>query len=116
MATDLIARGLARKGADNVSPSGSDLLMTSGTYTEPTVVYNNDGTLTLGSGTSAHDGGGGDYTKKNLYNQQIHDALKREYAKQNNIELLEIWHCDFENIKEILYRRLNTWYKPVTLI
>ena len=34
--------------------------------------------------------------------QQEHDRRKREYAKKNKIELLEIWYWDFENIEEIL--------------
>ena len=39
--------------------------------------------------------------------QQEHDRRKREYAKQNNIELLEIWYYDFENIEQILENRLS---------
>lgn len=34
--------------------------------------------------------------------QQEHDKRKREYAKQNNIKLLEIWYWDFDNIEKIL--------------
>jgi hypothetical protein len=41
--------------------------------------------------------------------QQEHDRRKREYAKQNNIELLEIWYSDFDNIEKILERKLNKW-------
>ena len=37
--------------------------------------------------------------------QQEHDKRKREYAQQHNIELLEIWYYDFENIEEILNER-----------
>ena len=38
--------------------------------------------------------------------QQEHDRRKREYAKQNNINLLEIWFWDLDNIKEILDKNL----------
>lgn len=38
--------------------------------------------------------------------QQEHDKRKREYAKEHNIELLEIWYWDFDNIKQILESRL----------
>ena len=39
--------------------------------------------------------------------QQEHDKRKREYAKKNNIKLLEIWYWDFDNIEGILKRELN---------
>ncbi|MDD4089693.1 MAG: hypothetical protein PHP29_08385 [Tissierellia bacterium] len=39
--------------------------------------------------------------------QQEHDKRKRQYAKDNNINLLEIWYWDFENIEEILKKELN---------
>jgi len=39
--------------------------------------------------------------------QVEHDRRKREYAKNNNIKLLEIWYYDFDNIEEILERELN---------
>ena len=39
--------------------------------------------------------------------QQEHDKRKREYAKDNNIKLLEIWYYDFDNIEEILKKELN---------
>ncbi len=35
-------------------------------------------------------------------NQKEHDRRKREYAKNNNIRLLEIWEEDKDNIEEIL--------------
>ena len=40
--------------------------------------------------------------------QQEHDKRKREYARDNKIELLEIWHYDFDNIDTILHEKLNT--------
>lgn len=39
--------------------------------------------------------------------QQEHDKRKREYAKENNIELLEIWYYDYENIENILENKLK---------
>jgi hypothetical protein len=49
-----------------------------------------------------HDGSGNQYTQINLEYQQEHDRRKRKYAKQNNINLLEIWYYDFDRIEEIL--------------
>lgn len=39
--------------------------------------------------------------------QQEHDFRKREYAKSNNIQLVEIWYYDLNNIEEILKERIN---------
>ena len=38
--------------------------------------------------------------------QLEHDKRKREYAKNHNIKLLEIWYYDFNNIEEILKSQL----------
>ena len=32
---------------------------------------------------------------------------KREYAKNHNIKLLEIWYWDYDNIEEILNKELD---------
>lgn len=53
-----------------------------------------------------HDGSSGDYSRINLKTQQEHDKRKRDYAKINNIELLEIWYWDFDNIENILKHKL----------
>lgn len=41
--------------------------------------------------------------------QQEHDRRKREYAKEHEIDLLEIWYYDYDNIEQILsdYLDLN---------
>lgn len=39
--------------------------------------------------------------------QQEHDRRKRQYAKDHDIKLLEIWYWDFENIEKILSRELG---------
>lgn len=44
---------------------------------------------------------------KKFEQQQEHDKRKREYAKQNNIKLIEIPYWDFENIEEILSKELG---------
>ena len=54
-----------------------------------------------------HDGSSGEYTQINLEKQLEHDKRKREYAEQNNIQLLEIWYYDFKNIKTILDKELE---------
>jgi len=44
---------------------------------------------------------------KLIFEKQLeHDRRKREYAKNNNIKLLEIWYYDFENIEQILNNEL----------
>jgi formylmethanofuran dehydrogenase subunit E len=52
-----------------------------------------------------HDGTAHQQSKKEFERQQEHDKRKREYAKDNNIKLLEIWYYDFDNIEEILKKR-----------
>ena len=48
------------------------------------------------------------FKKDTYYNrQQEHDKRKREYAKNHNIKLLEIWYWDYDNIEEILNKELN---------
>lgn len=54
-----------------------------------------------------HDGLDNDYVSENLDRQQEHDRRKRQYAKDHNIKLLEIWYWDYENIEEILSRELG---------
>lgn len=53
-----------------------------------------------------HDGEVNNFVKENLEYQQEHDKRKVEYAKLNNIILLEIWYWDFEHIEEILQKEL----------
>lgn len=43
---------------------------------------------------------------------QIHDKLKDEYAKNNNIRLIRIPYWDIDNIEEILTRELNLKSDP----
>ena len=46
-------------------------------------------------------------SKEDFERQLEHDRRKKEYAKQNNINLLEIWYYDIDNIEEILINELN---------
>lgn len=45
---------------------------------------------------------------KTFVKQQEHDKRKREYAKEHNIDLLEIWYYDYDNIEQILNEKLHT--------
>jgi len=47
------------------------------------------------------------YAKEQFEIQKLHDNLKYNYAKNNNIKLLEIWYWDFDNIESILDEYLN---------
>jgi len=44
---------------------------------------------------------------ENFEKQLEHDKRKKEYAINNNINLLEIWYWDFDNIEEILDKYLS---------
>jgi hypothetical protein len=46
-------------------------------------------------------------SKERFERQLEHDKRKREYAKQHNIKLLEIWYYDMDNIEQILTKQLN---------
>jgi len=46
-------------------------------------------------------------SKKDFLKQKEHDRRKKEYAQNNNINLLEIWYWDFDNIESILEKELN---------
>jgi hypothetical protein len=54
-----------------------------------------------------HDGTANNQTKYEYAIQQEHDRRKQEYAKQNNIKLLEIWYWDYKKIEEILEKTLS---------
>ena len=49
--------------------------------------------------------------EKNFEIQQEHDRRKREYTKQNNIDLLEISYLDEKKIEEILDKMFNKNFK-----
>ena len=52
-------------------------------------------------------------TKEKFEKQLEHDKRKRNYAKENNINLLEIWDYDIDEIEEILIKELNKINKEV---
>lgn len=54
-----------------------------------------------------HDGTAFNQSKNAFENQQEHDKRKRDYALKHNIELLEIWYYDYDNIEQILSEKLN---------
>ena len=62
-----------------------------------------------------HDGTAS-MVNKDLYfeRQQINDKLKREYANNNNYNLLEIWYYDYKNIESILDKFIYNLKNPVT--
>lgn len=49
-----------------------------------------------------HDGTVLMQTEEEFLKQQEHDRRKREYTVTHNIDLLEIWYYDFDNIENIL--------------
>lgn len=53
-----------------------------------------------------HDGTSGLQSKEEYSKQVEHDKRKREYARENNIALLEIWYKDFKKIESILKDKL----------
>lgn len=53
------------------------------------------------------NGFGTNFAYKKFKIQQEYDRRKREYAQNHNINLLEIWYWDYDNIEEILVKELN---------
>lgn len=54
-----------------------------------------------------HDGKAKLSSNKKLIKQKEHDKRKKQYAIDNNIELLEIWYWDFDDIENILKQKLK---------
>lgn len=54
-----------------------------------------------------HDGTARIQTEEQFEIQQEHDKRKREYAQLHNINLLEIWYYDIDNIESILLQTIN---------
>lgn len=54
-----------------------------------------------------HDGSTTNQSQEEFRIQREHDKRKKEYAKENEIELIEIWYYDFDNIEEILKNKLS---------
>ena len=59
-----------------------------------------------------HDGTAPLQTDDEFLIQKEHDKRKSIYAKLNNIQLLEIWYWDYDNIEEILTNILNNLETP----
>lgn len=53
------------------------------------------------------DGLGMKHAKEQFKQQKEHDKRKRQYAKDNNINLLEIWYWDYDNIEKILNNKIR---------
>ena len=45
--------------------------------------------------------------EKRFETQREHDERKRKYAKEHSIDLLEIWYYDYNNIEQILNKKLH---------
>lgn len=56
---------------------------------------------------SFHDGTADTQSEEEFLSQQEHDRRKKQYAIDNNIELLEIWYWDYDNIENILSNKIN---------
>jgi hypothetical protein len=54
-----------------------------------------------------HDGTARNQTDEEFARQVLHDKLKAEYVDDNNIELMEIWYYDYDNIEHILNHYFN---------
>ena len=54
-------------------------------------------------------------TEEKFKSQQEHDRRKRNYAKNNDYKLLEIWYWDFDNIEEILNNTINNLENSVEI-
>lgn len=45
--------------------------------------------------------------EEDIVNQRKRDELKRNYAKEHNYQLLEIWYWDYDNVESILEKELK---------
>jgi predicted nucleic acid-binding Zn-ribbon protein len=54
-----------------------------------------------------HDGTANNQTEEGFLIQQEHDKRKSEYATVHNIQMLEIWYYEFNNIENILKRVID---------
>lgn len=62
-----------------------------------------------------HDGSTSMVLKEKYFDkQQKNDRLKRDYAKDNRHNLLEIWYYDFDNIENIIDKFIYNLKNPVT--
>ena len=59
-------------------------------------------------------GKGKKYAEEQFKIQKEHDRRKHQYAKDNNIKLLEIWYYDFDKIEDILENELLILNEGVT--
>jgi hypothetical protein len=60
-----------------------------------------------------HDGSVRNQTEEQFNIRQEHDRRKKEYATLHNIELLEIWYWDFDNVDSILELNCKNIFKQV---
>ena len=62
-----------------------------------------------------HDGSTSIVLKEKYFDkQQKNDKLKRDYADNNNYNLLEIWYYDFDNVESIIDKFIYNLKNPVT--
>lgn len=62
-----------------------------------------------------HDGTTSMVPKEKYFDkQQKNDELKRDYAKNNGYNLLEIWYYDFDNLEKIIDKFIYNLKNPVT--
>lgn len=51
--------------------------------------------------------------REQLRVQKLHDRIKREFCKKNNIPLIEIPYWEIDNIEKTLNKKLNNLFKTV---
>lgn len=62
-----------------------------------------------------HDGSTSMVIKEKYFDkQQKNDGLKRDYARNNNYNLLEIWYYDYDNVEGIIDKFIYNLKNPVT--
>ena len=96
-----------QKSFDNLRGVGDGLL----SYDFYLIKYN----LLIEYQGEFHDGTAWQQTEIDFLRQQEHDKRKKNYAKKNNIGLLEIWYWDYDNIEQILNEVLNNLENSVEI-
>lgn len=69
--------------------------------------YLTDNNLLIEFQGKYHDGTAGNQTDEQFEIQKEHDKRKGDYAELHNINLLEIWYWDYDNVEEILDEKIN---------
>ena len=47
-------------------------------------------------------------TQEEFEKRIVHDKFKRDYLKQNNINILDIWYYEFDKMEELILNKIQS--------